>query len=140
MAYDDVELNVINDNSGILNIYGKEDVLDFVWSYVNAASYAKTSGNFDIVSDYVEPNSPIYKDLIQSVPATYKKGIIIDLLNMDYESIKIDGSNIYVKVINTFDIKNSVYNEPVKFRSQYKVKMIDGKLYASELMSDELLK
>lgn len=127
-----------NTNS-ILELYSEQDLIQYVQDYIRLSMEAKNTGDYSIVAGYIAEGSPVYKDMIKSVPATYKKGIKIDHHGTDVEKIEVDVDYLYYTVVNTFEIFNSTYDGPVSFRSKYRVHVNGDIMQVEELLADELL-
>lgn len=136
---DGIVVDSTNDTLEILKYYGTEELATYIQDYVRESVEAKNTGDFDSIVAYLDEGSPVYKDMIKSVPATYKKGIKIETFGTDVEKIVIEDEYIYFTVVNTFNILNSTYDGPVNFRSTYKVFMGVDYMKVNELVSDTLL-
>ena len=136
-AASETVVETVSDDTAISQAYSEEDLIQYINDYVRLSAEAKNSGDFSIVEGYISPGSPVYKDMVKSVPATFKKGITIDYQGTVVEKISIDTDHVYFTVVNTFEIFNSTYDGPVSFRSQYKVYVNGDSIQVEELLSDE---
>lgn len=136
---DNTEQAVANpkEDDTVLQAYDEQQLRMFIRDYVGQSVAAKNTGDYSLVADYIEPDSPVYKDMVKSVPATYKKGITMNHIETVVEKISAESTDVYFTVLNTFEIFNSTYDKPVSFRSVYKAKLQNGSLQISELVSDE---
>lgn len=121
----------------VLQAYDEQQLGMFIQDYVGQSVAAKNTGDYSLVAAYIEPDSPVYKDMVKSVPATYQKGITMDHIETVVENISAETTEVYFTVLNTFEIFNSTYDGPVSFRSVYKAKLQNGELLVSELVSDQ---
>ncbi|USB33054.1 hypothetical protein [Paenibacillus sp. YPG26] len=110
----------------------------FMSDYLTTAVYAINDRNFSVVAAYIDPAGPAYRESSSYIDHLNEKGITEDLLAQTVTSFKAsaDSKSYEVTTAEEYNINYSDGKSKYKkFKSVYKLVVIDGSLKLHKLIS-----
>lgn len=87
-----------------------------VESYVTSYPYSRNSNDLSYVNPYVTKSGKLYKELVESIPNTYAKGISIELISYSIDDIYYENGRYIAKTNTEYVITKP---EEVKHQREY---------------------
>ncbi|MNS15525.1 Membrane-associated protein TcaA [compost metagenome] len=113
-------------------------IQSFMNDYLTISVYAINDRSFDEVASYIDPSGPAYKESSSYIDHLNEKGITEELLSQTVTDFKASADSKSYEVTTTEEY-NINYNDGTtkykKFKSVYKLVVIDGSLKMNKLIS-----